>query len=282
MDVLKDKELFDINTVVVTVDGPERKRYICKSELMRVGIDGRKPSVEDLITEELALQDAIKHKIPVEDFADRYIASIKKAHNVNDREVDRIFEAAGLTPDEGRAKLQAMGAHNTMIDMKVKARIFVPQQEIEEYAKNNPLYKEPKYQLEVAIVPFFSFDRKKQEEQFQFLIEQVKEGQLDVIWGAPFWLKKSDIADDKQIILTMQVGEVSLPQPGNAGFEFCRLKNKKPEKLIPLEKRFRTILDALREPKFKGMYDSYINDLLTNAAIIYPEADCSGGDTGRA
>ena len=275
-DAVSNKQLFDIDKVVAIVDGPERKRYICKSELLRVGIDGKKPSLQELIIEELTFQDAVKHKIPVEDFADRYIATIKKSHAVNDREVDRIFEAAGLTSDEGRAKLQLMGAHNTMIDMKVKSRIFVPQQEVEEYYKNHPEYKEGKYQLEVAFMPFFSHDRQKQEEQYQFLVEQTKQGQLDVVWGSPFWLKENDIADDKKFITAMNIGDISLPQYNSTGFEFCRLVGKKDAKLIPLEKRFRVILDTLREPKFKEIYDNYINDLLAHASIIYP-AECYSG-----
>jgi hypothetical protein len=151
----KGVTLFPIDRVVVIIDGPERRHLICQSELERMGIDGRRPTINDLIIEELIYQDAIKLKIPIDDYADRYIRSIKKAHNIGDRDVDRIFESAGLSPEEGRIKLQKMGANSTMIDIKVKARIFIPQHDVEDFFNKNPKYKQAKYQLEVAFVPFF-------------------------------------------------------------------------------------------------------------------------------
>lgn len=260
---------FPIDRIVVIIDGPERRHIICASELERVGIDGRKPSLNDLIIEELIYQDAIKHKIPIDDYADRYIRSIKKAHNIGDKDVVRIFESAGLSLDEGRTKLQKMGANTTMIDLKVKARIFIPQHDVEAYFNQNPKFKEAKYQLEVAFVPFFSNDLKKQQEQLAYLIDQFEHGALDVMWGLPFWLKQSDLAEDKKFITCMSVGDISKPQRVEGGFEMYRLKDKKEQTVVPLQKRFREIVDRLREPKFKEMFDAYIKELFATASIVY-------------
>lgn len=261
--------LFPIDRVVVIIDGPERRHLICQSELERIGIDGRKSTINDLIIEELIYQDAVKHKIPIDDYADRYIRSIKKAHNIGDRDVDRIFEAAGLSPEEGRFKLQKMGANTTMVDIKVKARIFVPQHDVEDFFNKNPKYKQAKYQLEVAFVPFFSRDLQKQQEQLAYLIDQFEHGVLDVIWAPPLWLKSSDIAEDKRFITAMNIGDISRPQQVNGGFEMYRLKDKKEQRLVPLQKRFRVIVDVLRQPKFKEMFDVYVNELFATASIIY-------------
>lgn len=261
--------LFPIDSVAVIIDGPERRHVICKSELERVGIDGRKAPIDDLIIEEMLYQDALKLKVPVDDYADRYIRSIKKQHNIGDKDVDRIFESAGLSPEEGRMKLQKMGANTTMIDLKVKARIFVPQHDIENYFNNNPVYKEAKYYIEVAFVPFFSNSPEKQNEQYAYLMQQINECALDVMWGTPFWLKESDIAEAMNFITMMNKGDVSKPQLVNGGFEMYRLKEKKERKLIPFDKRFRDIIDTLREPKFKELFDAYVNELFEQFSIIF-------------
>lgn len=266
---LNKGKLFPIDRVIVIIDGPERRHIICASELERVGIDGRRPTLNELIIEELIYQDAIKHKIPIDDYADRYIRSIKKAHNIGDREVVRIFEAAGLSLEEGRSKLQKMGANTTMVDLKVKARIFIAQHDVEAYFNQNPEFKEAKYQLEVAFVPFFSNDFRKQQEQFAYLMDQFEHGVLDVMWGSAFWLKQSDLAEDKKFITCMNVGDISKPQRVDGGFEMYRLKAKKEQALVPLQKRFREIVDKLREPKFKEMFDAYVKELFTTASIVY-------------
>lgn len=264
-----------IDKVVVIVDGPERRFIICRSELERLGIDGRRPTAEDLIIEELIYQDALKHKIPIDDYADRYIRSIKKSHNIGDKEVNTIFEGAGLSLEEGRLKLQKMGANTTMIDIKVKARIVIGLPDVEiEYAKN-PKYEEARYQVEVAFVPFFSREPMKQEEQLCFLIDQIEHKELDVMWGSPFWINETDLAEDKKFITSMALNAISKPQRVANGYEMYRLKDKKDRRLITLEERYREIVDYLREPKFKEVFDEYINGLYKAASIIFVDGQKS-------
>ena len=234
-----------------------------------LGIDGERPTIDSSIIKELIYQDALKHKIPLDDYADRYIRAIKKSHNIGDREVDRIFENAGLTPEQGRQELQKMGANTTMIDLKVKARIVIPPHEVEEYNEKHPKYKPAKYQVEVAFVPFYSRDPEKQKTQFEYLSEQHENGTLDVMWGPPFWLKEDDISSDKFFITQMCPNAISKPQRVEGGFEFYHLKDKKSSRLVPLERRYRKIVDILREPKFKEVFDEYVNGLYKTASIIY-------------
>lgn len=260
---------FLLDKALVIVDGPERRHIICQAELERVGIDGRKPTLDDLITEELGYQDALKHKIPLDDYADRYIRTIKKSHNITDKEVDRIFENAGLTPEEGRQKLQKMGANTTMIDLKVKARIVIPPHDVEEYNEKHPKYKQAKYQIEVAFVHFYSPDAEKRKMQGEYLTEQVENGTLDVMWGPAFWIREDDISSDKLFIAEMCLESISKPQRIENGFEFYRLKAKQERKRVPLERRYRRIIDILREPKFKEVFDGYVQDLYKTASIIY-------------
>lgn len=265
----QESSIFTIDNVAIIIDGPERRHVICRSELERAGLDGRKQTPDELIMEELILQDALKLKIPIEDYADRYISSIKKQHNITDKDVERIFEVAGLSVHEGRSKLQKMGANTTMVDLKVKARIFVPQHDIENYYNDNPIYKDAKYQIEVAFVPFFSPASEKQDEQYAYLLDQMDHGGLDVIWGQPFWIKHGDIVDAMNFITVMNAGDISKPQRVVGGFEMYRLKDKKERKLVPIDKRFRIIIDTLREPKFKELFDGYVKELLAHASVVF-------------
>lgn len=260
-----------VDRIAAVVHGPEQVRIICESELKLVSIEGVVPTIDDLIDEELMFQDALKHHATREEDADRYIRTIKENNNITDKDVDRIFEAAGLTPAEGRLKLQKMAAKQTMISIKVASRINIALQDVEkEYAKD-PRYEDARYEVEIAFVPFFSHDPIKQEEQYSYLIDQIKHNELDVMWSTPLWVNESDLADNKKFIIGMDVNSVSQPQRVANGFELYRLKAKKDRRLITLQERYRELVDRLRQPKFQEGYDAYIGELRNpkNASIIY-------------
>lgn len=263
----EDEERFLVNEVSVIVDGPERRFYITRAELETPGFDGRIPSVDDIINEELTYQDAMKHKIPITEFAEKHIQGIKKQNKLTDEAFDKICADAGLDPQMALEKFEKMGAANTMIEHKIMSRIYLPEHEIKAYYDANPKIKPAKYQLQVGYIPFDT--TKSVEAQKHDIENRIKTNPESIRWNEPFWLKENDIADDKKYITQLVRGECSAPQRVDGGFEVIRLTDKKEGRVVPLEKRYREILHTLRMPKLQHMIDEYKKELRTFCSVSH-------------
>ena len=264
-DTPVEEERFLINEVSVIVDGPERRFYITRRELETPGFDGKVPSIDEITDEELTYQDALKHKIPITEFAQKHIQGIKSQHKLSDEAFDKICEDVGLDRQAALEKFEKMGATNTMIEHKIMSRIYLPEHEIKEYYEAHPKVKSAKYQLQVAYIPFDT--SQPLEAQKQDLEQRVKTNPESIRWGEPFWLKENDIADEKKYITQLSRGECAPAQLVDGGFEVLRLVNKKEARVIPLEKRYREILHTLRMPKLQHMIDEYKKELRTFSSI---------------
>lgn len=264
----KESKRYMIDETGVFIYGPERDHIVCKSEIDRLSIDGRKLTKESLITEELLYQETIKYKVPVDEaIVDRYLGNIQKEHKLSLDQVKDIFKSAGYTYFEGRNQLRMLYASQVILDNKIRSRLIVPEQEVIAYYNANPIIKEPKYLLEVGFVPTDrSLTMLKQKTTIQ---ESIKTGKaIDAQWREPFWIRSSDIAEGLLFVTTMKPGDISQPTQVAGGFELYRLKDKKPERLVPLEKRYHEIVSHLQRPVFERMFNEYKKELYNNAYVV--------------
>lgn len=257
-----------VDEIVVTVYGPERTRVICKSELERLSIDGRQRTLEDLVFEELLYQETLRYKIPMDDeVVDKYIASLQREHNVTLDDVKQIFKNSGYSFEEGREQLRLMYAANSMLEHKVASRLIVPRDDILKYYNEHPLHKEAKFQIEIAFIPFeadIAFEKQQKD-----LSDKIKRGSIASFeWREPIWLKDSEIAPTISFVKTMKQGDISAPQKVRGGFEVYRLKGHKPTHVVALEKRYKTIEDELRAPRYNQLLAEYRAQVFKDATII--------------
>ncbi len=261
---VEDNDRFLINEVAVVVDGPERRFYVTTLDLETPSFDGRIPSLDDIVDEELIYQDALKHKIPITEYAQKHIQSIKKQHKLSDEAFTKICANAGLDQASALEKFEKMGAGNTMVQHKADS--FVAEHEVKEYYEANPISKPAKYQLQVGFVPF---DRNKSVDQQKSELEKTLRSNPEAIhWNEPFWLKEVDIAEDKMYVTKMSVGDISTPQATDGGFEVLRLKDKKDAYVVPLEKRYGEIVHTLRMPKLQETVEQYKKTLRESSSIV--------------
>ncbi len=268
LDEIEQIELID--SIVAVVYGPERTRIICDSELRRMGIDGRRRTLPDIILEELMYQQTIKYKIPVDESAiDKYLLDIRRKNNLSLEQVKDIFKRSGYTYQEGREQLAMMYASSTMVELKIMQRLGVTEQEVLAFYEANPIYKEAKYQLERSFIPYkssISHDEQK------MMIERdiIKKGKASELqWGTPFWLKESELSEVMEFVNSMNVGDVSVPLEDSDGFEIYRLTAKRDRCVVSLEKRFREISDILKMPKYQQEMEKYRDELFAAAHIVY-------------
>lgn len=256
-------QTFLIDESAAIIEGLERKYIVCKSDLDRVAFHGRKETLQEIKEAELALQDAMKYKVPVdESVTERYIAMLCKQHGLKPSDVDMIFKNSGLTPQEGREALLKLYTKQMMIDQRVLSRLMIPEHEVKKYYEAHPIYKDAKYTVQVAVVPL-NGPEAVQKKELKAQLAQADGGSIS--WSESFILKESDIADDKQFITQLEPGEVADPILISSKFHLFKLVTKKERILVSLEKRYREIVDTLRMPKMAQSVENYFKELEKDA-----------------
>lgn len=272
-----------VDTIKVVIFGLEDTIVITQSDLVRPRLDGNKSSLEDLILEQLIYLDAEKHRLlPDNDTIDKHLKSVQQSNNLTLDDLKMIFRTAGYSFEEGKRQFGIMTAVNSMVDFKIRSRLIVPERAVKAYYDEHPQIEEAAYYLQRAFVPFIPGKRPEiLKKELELFIETGKT-MLPVEWSSPFWITKSEVAEDKQFITTMNsnetvINQVIIPMNSNeaminqeeTGFELLKLVDKRDERVVPIEDRYLEIVDILRRPKYKELFEKYKAELFESASIIY-------------
>lgn len=265
------EDIFVVDRIESIVFGPEDTDIITLSDVQRSSIDGAPRTINDIKLEKLVYQDAKKYRIiPDEDAIDKYLASVQKQHNITLEQLKDVFRGAGYSYEEGREQFGVMYTVNSMLEFKIRSRLVVPEREIEAYYKAHPEFEEPAYQISRAFIPF---TRKGDRDELRVAVEEFAatgkgEGLKGVEWGEPFWIKESEVSEEKQFIAALKPGAIAQPIETEQGFELIKLKAKRGRRERSLEDRYREIADILRKPKYDELMRDYKTELFTQSAIV--------------
>ncbi len=257
---------YTLDRICVVVYSEESTEIITQSDLERPGLDGAPRSLDDLILEKLIFADAKKFKILADEEAvDRHLMTVQKDNNLTLDQLKQIFRNAGYTYEEGRVQFGIMTTINSMIDFKIRSRLMIPEKEIMAYYNEHPVVEEAEYELVRAVVPYAD----DMQEQRKKLMAPSKSTIAALNWSEPFLIKQSDLAEDKQFLGALAVGELSEPQESAHGFELFRMVARKEERLQPLDERYREITEILRKPRYDALFAEYKKDLFDHASLVY-------------
>ncbi len=269
--ILIPDEPFLIDTIEAVMYGTEGAEIITKSDVDHPVIGGGIRTLDDIIFERLIFLDAKKHKIfPEEDLIDRYLVSLQRQNNLSEDDLVGIFEAAGYTLQEGRDQLGMMQVINMMLDFKIRSNLIAPKTAIENYYKENPSIEEASYEIERAFVSFDDHKTKKLQRSELARFAKTGRGISGIVWTDPFAIMHADLAEDRQFIADMKVGQIAVIELIN-GFELFKLVSSKPERIRTLEERYQEIGDILRQPLYQEMMEGYQKSLFENTAVLYFE-----------
>lgn len=258
-----------IDGIKAIIYGETETVIITESEITRPGLDGQPKSLDDLILENLVYLDAKRMgAMPDAEAMQRHWEAIKKQNNLSEDDMRGVAAQAGYTLPEAKMQLGRMSAINQMLEMKVKSGLFVTQQEVEKYYHANPEVEQAEYDIARAVVPFSAMPLR--DELRGYLAAVAKDGRDDslVQWSEPFVLMHSEIAQDKNFIYKMKVGEISQPFEVYNGFEMFKLVSKIPERVVPLSERYDAIEHFLKAPKYKELMDAYKKELYDKATVV--------------
>lgn len=265
-----DAKRYKVEGIKVKICGENETILITESELLRPSLDGQQKTLGDMVFENLVYLDAQRLGIvPTDEDNDRRWQEVQKQNNLSLADMQRMVEQTGRTVAEAKAELGKMSAISQMFDFKVRSNLFVTQREVETYYHEHPEIRQAEYYIARAIVPFSDLEPKPQMKQRLEDFVTTGRGAVRFAWSEPFWIKHDYVAEDKQFIYDMKVGQMSLPFELSNGFELFKLVDKKPECLVPLQERYEEIATLLKKPKYEQLLDQYKKELYEKATIIY-------------
>lgn len=262
-------ERYKIDGINTIIYGEEETVIITDSDVQRPGIDGQIRTLEDLILENLIYLDA-KHMgaIPSQEDLQRHWEEVKLQNNLSEEDMRNIASQAGYTIVEAKTHLGKMSAINQMMDFKVRSGLFIPKREVERHYNEHPEVQQAEYCISRAIVPFSDLEPKEQQKKRLDQFAKTGKGTVRIAWSEPFWLLHDDVAPEKHFIYTMHPGHISCPQETIQGFELIKLNDKKLERLIPLEERYKEIENELKMPKYEQLFEKYKKELSDKTTIV--------------
>ena len=257
-----------IDRVEAVIFGSEVTDLVTLSNIQRIGFDGQYHNKDDVIASRLMFHDAMRYRITMDEAAvEEYMKKVAKNTGSSLNDIKAMFSEAGYTYEEGRREFAIMFANNQMVDHKIRSRLIIPEQLVVEYYEANPIITQASYILERGFVPTVPQNQEEIQKKVDTFIKTGKG--LDVSWYQLPEVSQEDIAEDKQFIVSLKKGEISKPIQIRGGFEIFRLKEKKPAHVVPLDDRYREIVEILRRPKFEEMLADYKKELLGASSILY-------------
>jgi hypothetical protein len=261
-------QAYIIDRVEAVIFGSEVTDIVTLSDIQRIGFDGKYHAKEEVIADRVMFQDALKYRIAMDEKAvDEYMVKVSKNLGGTLDDIKAMFTQSGYTYEEGRRQFAMMYANNQLIDHKIRSRLIVPERVVIEYYEANPIITQASYLLERGFVPATSQNSDEVRKKIDTFTATGRG--LMVTWYQLPEVSQEDIAEDKKFILGLKEGQISAPIEIKGGFELFRLKTKKPAHVVPLEERYREIIDLLRRPKFEEMLAEYKKELLNSASILY-------------
>lgn|GEM_PF-854946 len=257
-------QLPTLDSIVTIVMNNEGTLIITQSDIERPSLSGAPRTLDDIVFELLVFLDATKHKIIPDDSAvDRYLETVLKDNNITRKELEELFAQSGYSFEQAREEFKKMQANNTMLHYEITSNLTVPRRKIEEYYQQHPETVETQYYLEYALVPI------KTNISIEEQITAIKTSQvIPIPWSKPFWITKSELADNKSFIHTLSIGELSVQQNKDE-LEVYRLVDKKAEHLRTLEERYSEIASILRRPRYMELIKEYKEKLFATSSIQY-------------
>ncbi len=260
---------FLIDTVQAVIFGQDGTQVLTRSDVTRPSLSGVPQSLDDLIFERLVFGDAQKYKIiPDEEAVDKYLAMVQKENNLTLDQLKDVFASAGYTYEEGREQFKRLQTVNSMLDFKIRSQVIVPKKQVEEYYEQNPVVKEAEYHVQYGFLPYMNEKKEAQAKALRYMARTGKEVR-GIQWSDPFWVKKSEIADDKEFLLSMNAGDISVSKNRGNGFEIYKMVDRHDEYTEPLNERYHEIADILRRPVFEDLMEKYKKNLFDSVSILH-------------
>jgi len=264
-----------LDELKVVVDGALRTQVVTASDIVHRGFDGvsrdpnNKDDVREYALEVIKYQHAEDVGISVSDEdVDKYLRSMSQGSDVSPESLAAMARDFGFeSVKEFYDILKQLYGSSGVMEQELRSLVIVSEQDAKEYWEKHSEYKEGVYYLQTAHASFRDdMSKKLQKKSLKRPESNVKIGKIH--WGVPFDVTYSELAEDKQFIKKMKIGEVKVLEVSD-GFDLYRLKNHaKPDRVSFAERR-KEIFEKLQAEKFDAVFKQYNDDILKTAEVTY-------------
>lgn len=255
---------FTIDEIKALVEGAVRTDVITVSDIKHRSFDGMEHTLDDLILECGKDQrgDHLGITLEKEDI-DRYLRAMSRGEDVSPEILTTQAKAFGYdTLEEFYEDLKRLYRANAALESEVHSLLTVTEQEARDYAQKNPVYKEGVFYLQTALVPLDSSENKDK------LKHAIADGSYteNIDWSDPFDVAYKELAQDKDFIRDMNIGEVKAIEIAE-GLQVYKLKNNIKPTPLTFEERKKSIINTLRDEKFSDVLKKYNDEIMQELTV---------------
>ena len=258
---------FVIDEIKAVVEGPVRTDILLNSDIRRRSFDGMEHTLDDMILEVVKDQRAEQLGVTIEkEDVERNLHAMAHGEDVSQDTLTAQSKSFGFdTLEEFYTALKQLYRANSAMEVEVRSLLQVSEQEARAYSEQHPANKDGIFYLQTA---FVSFQESIKNNDLKRAIEEQNKKYVEyqLEWSMPFDVAYKELAQDKDFIRTMHVGQIKAIGT-DRGFQVYKLKNNLKPEPMTFEERRKDILNTLREDKFKQVFKKYNEEILQEVTV---------------
>jgi hypothetical protein len=262
---------FLLDKVEAIVFGPKESTVITYTDsTLKRTMDGRIQPLDALVDQAMIVQQAKEEKMPIGmDVIDNYLDNIKKQNNLSLEDVRSIFSSLFRTYQEGIDSLYNNYVESFFKAHKFTNRIAVTEEMISAHYFAHPEYEDSWFEIKAAYVDYV--DEKSPEDQKAELEMALQNPAMhDAFdWSDVFRIHSADIAQDKQFIMDVPVGDIYIVA-GLDHLELYKMVNMQERRLKTLDECKASIIDKITKEYFDVHAQKYQEAVKENYLVLHP------------
>jgi len=259
-----------VDEVMAIIYNQQGNEIILRSDI-RPHLDGTPRTLHDVLLDRLKVQDAGRLRVHVtEHEVDQFLSRIQEEYGLSQSDIAYLFSELGYTYQEGRQLLRQQHVIERILDYRVKMdrRMMIQREDVAAYDDAHPVYQPAGYLLQMAHIPADAYE-------YHTVQSYIDDNAIDEIaeWQDCFYISEEDLDPEMQFIADHPEGSIVDIDTTSQGTEITRLVKRYERQRVPLEQRYDTIAQTLREQRYHEILQEYHQRLFREASIRFTHTE---------
>ncbi len=282
--VIIEKVVAVVNDQVITLTELQERAILIRRALRNPNVPLREV-LRHIIVETVQVQRAKKLGLTVpDDVVDDYIENFKKANNLDDASFLKLLKDWGITLEGYREEVRRRILISKVVNLEVKSRIAVPEEEVREYYDN---HKDQQYLLPAKArfadiyIPYGSdreeavskaeaiFQKLKLGESFKKMASLYSQGPNAQEGGDMGWVRKGELLRPLDAFLfspNVKAGDMKLIKT-DAGIHIVKLIERQERNYVPFDSVKGEIERKMIQERTSERYNRWLQSLMKKAYV---------------
>jgi len=259
-------ELILLDRIEAIVYHPQNTAIILLSDL-GPGIDGVPRTIQSEADDHLIVFDAQRfQQEETEEGIENYFAHLQKENGLSRADLEAEFGRMGHTFARGREWFRRSNTVGRMKELRVKSKIVVDAQEVEDYYTTHEPTLPTRYTIQCG-----SAHKNTASATPMDPINRIPLYKDTITWDEPLVIAQNELALDKQFVVDLPLQEIACLDETGDTLEFIRVIDKEKPKKLPLQDQYQEIELILKKTKYDQALQEYKDTLRKPATIVYSD-----------